>query len=85
MVALIYPLKLQAYQNKIGLFIQMMCLFGPAHTLFSYFISFGFTKPQTALKFISIIYMIAGFVMPFLFKILSLGLDRCEGYVYSTT
>jgi hypothetical protein len=65
--------------------IKLMALFGPAHTLFSYFISFGFKKPQSALKFISLVYMVAGFIMPFIFKVISLGLDRCTGYVYSTT
>lgn len=29
--------------------------------------------------------MVAGFVMPFIFKMLSLGLDRCQGNIYSVT
>lgn len=62
-----------------------MGVFGPAHTLFSYLISFGFEKPQSALKFISLIYMVAGFIMPFIFKVISIGLDRCEGWIYTVT
>lgn len=82
MVGLVYPLKLSAYQNEVGSMIALMALFGPAHTLFSYFISFGFSKPQSALKFISIAYMLSGFVIPFVLKIISLGVDRCEGKFY---
>lgn len=59
-----------------------MAIFGPAHILFSYFLSFAFKKPTSALKFISIIYMIAGFILPFIFKIISVGLTRCEAYTY---
>jgi hypothetical protein len=59
-----------------------MAAFGPSHTLFSYLISFAFIKPSNALKFISIVYMMAGFVVPFIFKIISMGLDRCQGYFY---
>lgn len=65
--------------------VKVMSLFGPAHILFSYLISFGFTNPQSALKFISLVYMVAGFVIPFVFKIISLGLDRCNGSVYVFT
>ena len=62
-----------------------MAMFGPAHTLFSYMISFAFTDPQTALKFISLVYMIAGFILPFVLKLISFGIDRCEGPVYVGT
>jgi hypothetical protein len=27
--------------------------------------------------------MISGFILPFVFKIISLGLDRCDGWVYT--
>ena len=70
MVALVYPLKLTAYQAEIWSMIYLMAAFGPAHTLFSYLISFGFLKPQSALKFIALAYMIAGFVLPFVFKMI---------------
>lgn len=85
MVGLVYPLKLPAYQKEIKSMIALMALFGPAHTLFSYFISFAFSKPQSALKFISIAYMLSGFVIPFVFKMISLGVDRCEGWFYVTS
>jgi len=85
MVGLVYPLTLPAYQREIRSMVALMCLFGPAHTLFSYFISFGFSKPQSALKFISIAYMLSGFVLPFIFKIISLGVDRCEGWFYTSS
>ncbi len=80
---MIYPLNLKSYQKEIGAFVTLMCFFGPAHTLFSYLISFIFIDPNNALKFISIVYMISGFILPFVFKIISLGLDRCDGWVYS--
>jgi hypothetical protein len=83
MIVLVYPLKLRAYQAEIWSMIYLMALFGPAHTLFSYLISFGFYKPQSALKFISLAYMIAGFVLPFIFKMISLGVDRCRGSFYT--
>jgi hypothetical protein len=83
MVALVYPLKLTAYQAEIWSMIYLMAAFGPAHTLFSYLISFGFLKPQSALKFIALAYMIAGFVLPFVFKMISLGVDRCQGTFYT--
>ena len=85
MISLVYPLKLTAYQKDIFSFIKLFLAFGPAHTLFSYLISFSFTEPQNALKFISIAYMIAGFVVPFLLKVISIGVDRCQGYFYTTT
>ena len=59
--------------------ILLLAVFGPAHTLFSYLLSFFFLQPQSALKFISLIYMVAGFIMPFILKVISLGLDRCSG------
>ena len=85
MVGLVYPLKLTAYQKELHQFIALLALFGAAHTLFSYLISFTFHKPQTALKFISIVYMVAGFVIPFIFKMLNVGLNRCEGSLYGLT
>ena len=85
MVVLVYPLNLSSYQESIYDFAALMALFGPAHTLFSYMISFAFTNPQTALKFISLVYMIAGFILPFVLKLISFGIDRCEGPVYVTT
>ena len=85
MVWLVYPLKLTAYQKEIKSMIALMALFGPAHTLFSYLISFGFSKPQSALKFISIAYMLSGFVIPFVLKIIGIGVDRCEGYFYKSS
>jgi len=45
MIILVYPLRLRAFQDQIGSMIKLMAFFGPAHTLFSYFISFGFSKP----------------------------------------
>lgn len=45
MVGLVYPLKLPAYQKEIKSMVGLMAMFGPAHTLFSYFISFAFSKP----------------------------------------
>ena len=65
--------------------IKLLGAFGPAHILFSYLISFSFTDPQNALKFISIVYMISGFVLPFLLKVISIGIDRCDGYFYVVT
>jgi ABC-type multidrug transport system fused ATPase/permease subunit len=85
MVSLVYPLQLRAYQLQIWNMIKLMSMFGPAHTLFSYLISFGFTNPQSALKFISLVYMVAGFILPFIFKVISLGIDRCEGNIYAVT
>jgi hypothetical protein len=82
MIALIYPLKLTGFQKNIDQLIKLMTVFGFAHTLFSYLISFAFKKPSNALKFISIVYMLAGFVVPFIFKMISMGLDRCQGYFY---
>lgn len=61
-----------------------MAFFGPAHIAFSYLLSFVFTSPQAALKFISLIYMISGFVVPLLLKMISVGLDRCKGDIYPT-
>lgn len=29
--------------------------------------------------------MVSGFVLPFVFKVISFGLDRCDGYVYVVT
>lgn len=77
MVVLVYPLKLRAYQMQIANMIKLMALFGPAHTLFSYFISFAFINPYSALKFISVVYMVAGFIFPVILKMISLGIDRC--------
>mmetsp|Transcript_3730 Transcript_3730/g.5633 ORF Transcript_3730/g.5633 Transcript_3730/m.5633 type:complete len:368 (-) Transcript_3730:1301-2404(-) len=85
MVGLIYPLHLHTFQKEVKAMILLMAAFGPAHTLFSYLLSFGFKKPQNALKFISIIYFIAGFVIPFILKLLSIGLERCDGYTYTLT
>jgi hypothetical protein len=42
MIWLVYPLKLYGFQSQIWSMIKLMSLFGPAHTLFSYLISFGF-------------------------------------------
>lgn len=85
MIGMVYPLQLRAYQIHIWDMLKVMSLFGPAHILFSYLISFAFTNPQNALKFISLVYMVAGFILPFVFKIISLGLDRCQGSIYVVT
>jgi len=85
MILLVFPLKLQTFQKEVTAFASLMCLFGPAHILFSYLLSFAYTKPQNALKFISVIYMISGFVIPFILKLLSVGIDRCDGYTYTLT
>jgi len=45
MVALVFPLKLTAYSNEVYQFTLIMAVFGPAHIMFSYLLSFAFTKP----------------------------------------
>lgn len=85
MVGLVFPLNLKAFQKEVYSMACLMIAFGPAHILFSYFISFAFNRPQTALKFISVAYMVAGFVFPFIMKVLSVGVDRCEGYFYTVS
>lgn len=82
MIVLVYPLKLRAYKNRVDDFIAILGLFGPAHTLFSYLLSFCFMNPHVALKFISLIYMVAGFVLPLCFRIISIGATRCNGFLY---
>ena len=84
MVVLVYPLNLRAFQNQFDQFVKLMAFFGPAHISFSYLLSFIFTSPQAALKFISLIYMVSGFVVPLLLKMISVGLDRCKGDIYPT-
>ena len=62
-----------------------MVMFGPAHTLFSYLISFAFIQPQNALKFISLAYMLSGFIIPFILKMIAIQVDHCEGTFYLVT
>jgi hypothetical protein len=62
-----------------------MIAFGPAHILYSYLISFAFIQPQNALKFISIAYMLSGFIIPFVLKAISLKVDGCKGFFFVTS
>mmetsp|Transcript_10517 Transcript_10517/g.17627 ORF Transcript_10517/g.17627 Transcript_10517/m.17627 type:complete len:443 (+) Transcript_10517:941-2269(+) len=83
MVLLVFPLGLRGFQHEAGAMARLLALFGPAHILFSYLASFSFNRPQTALKFVSMVYLVAGFVIPFVLKVLSVGTDRCQGYFYA--
>eukprot|EP00347_Sterkiella_histriomuscorum_P015355 403357331 len=68
MIVLVYPLKLKAFIDNIQLFSALLFSFGFAHINFSYFVSFFFKDPQSAMKFFSFIYMTGGFFFPFIIK-----------------
>ena len=68
MIALVFPLGLKAFTDKILLFSGLLAAFGLGHIGFSYFVSFFFSSPQSALKAFTFIYMFGGFMVPFFFK-----------------
>lgn len=83
MIALIYPLNLEAYLSQYSTYITLILTFGLAHISFSYFVSFWFSNPQSALKAFSMIYLLGGFFFPFLIKNMIFAFFGCQAYQYS--
>lgn len=71
---------LKAYQDNLERFIGLLLSFGLAHLNFSYFMSFFFRNPQTALKAFAFIYLVGGFFSPFLFTIYIYSNYGCTSY-----
>ena len=44
---------------------MLLTLFAPANIFFSYLVSFGFNKPESGLKWLSVLYLVTGLVIPF--------------------
>lgn len=81
-LSIIHPLNLKAYIEGFSEITTLLLLFGPAHTIFSYLLSFGFMDPNVALKFITVVYLIAGFILPLCLRVIAIGVDRCQGFIY---
>lgn len=80
MIILVLPLKLEAYSEHFWIYCTLILAFGLAHLSFSYFISFWFSSPQSALKAYSLIYLIAGFFFPMILKLSIFNMFGCFWY-----
>ncbi|CDW82000.1 abc transporter family protein [Stylonychia lemnae] len=80
MIAVIYPLKLNAFIIEIEKTLILLISFGFAHIGLSYFVSFWFTSADSAIKVFSFIYMTGGFFFPFLIKNMIFLSFGCEAF-----
>lgn len=80
MLILVHPLNLDAFTFYYSDYVTLLLSFGLAHLAFSYLLSFLFTAPQSALKAYSMLYLIAGFLVPLLLKSLTLMTLGCRMY-----
>jgi hypothetical protein len=78
----IYSFKLPSFTNNITQVTKLLLVFGPAHTLFSYLLSFGYNSSRSAINLITILYFLSGFLFPFCIKITAYLFDKCNSPIY---
>ena len=76
-IIMVFPLRLEAFSY----FYTMLILsFGLSHVTFSYFLSFFFSSPDSAIKAFSLLYLLGGLFVPLLLKTILFGSGGCSAY-----
>ena len=68
-IVAMYLFNLPSFTSNFKSVVSLLLVFGPAHALFSYLLSFGYKNSRSAINLITILYFMSGFIFPFCIKI----------------
>jgi hypothetical protein len=77
---MVYPLRLEAFSYYFTQYTLLILSFGLSHVTFSYFLSFFFSSPDSAIKAFSLLYLLGGLFVPLLLKTILFASGGCSAY-----